>query len=222
MSWHVWCCCWFPFQDPTTGLDNSTELRTEKISQAVTEIWVPQLRQLPVRPPARTVTTIPLQPGGLRGKKLGHPLSWLVIGDGNSTSAYNDPKCLTGSLTAITRHSENDNTPLPLIRERIAHSWAKRLETVRVSHWPITWPIYLPCTVAQEQAHCASNIVSDSHLFHSKSVDLPTSMAIKNLTLKIQGQGHGWGQSLKSQLGSNILSTHILLSPCQSTLLLLW
>ena len=47
-------------------------------------------------------------------------------------------------------------------------------------------------------------------------------MAIKNLTLKIQGQGYGWGQSLKSQLGSNILSTHILLVPCQSTLLFLW
>ena len=27
-------------------------------------------------------------------------------------------------------------------------------------------------------------------------------MAIKNFTLKIQGQGHGWGESLKSQLGS--------------------
>ena len=48
----------------TRGLDNSTELRMEKIRQAVTEIWVPQVWQ----PPARTVTTIPLQPGGLRGK----------------------------------------------------------------------------------------------------------------------------------------------------------
>ena len=46
--------------------------------------------------------------------------------------------------------------------------------------------------------------------------------AIKNLTLKIQGEGHGWGQGLKSQLESNILSTHILLVPWQSTLLLLW
>ena len=34
-------------------------------------------------------------------------------------------------------------------------------------------------------------------------------------------QGHGWGQSLKSQLGSHILSSHILLVPCQSTLSLL-
>ena len=35
-------------------------------------------------------------------------------------------------------------------------------------------------------------------------------------------EGHGWDQSLKSQLGSNILSTHILLVSCQSTLLFLW
>ena len=46
-------------------------------------------------------------------------------------------------------------------------------------------------------------------------------MAIKKLVLKIQGQGHGWGQNYKSQLGSNILSTLILLIPCQSTLLFL-
>ena len=63
----------WPWQCTPTGLDNSTELRMEKIHQAVTEIWVPQVWQPPARPaarpPARTVTTIPLQPGGLRGKK---------------------------------------------------------------------------------------------------------------------------------------------------------
>ena len=62
----------WPWRCTTTGLDNSTELRIEKIHQAVTEIWVPQVWQPPARPPtrpaARTVTTIPLQPGGLRGK----------------------------------------------------------------------------------------------------------------------------------------------------------
>ena len=60
----------WPWQCTTTGLDNSTELRMEKIRQAVTEIWVPQVWQPPARPPARTVTTIPLQPEGLRGKKV--------------------------------------------------------------------------------------------------------------------------------------------------------
>ena len=58
----------WPWRCTTTGLDNSTELRMEKIHQAVTEIWVPQVWQPPAHPPARTVTTIPLQPGGLRGK----------------------------------------------------------------------------------------------------------------------------------------------------------
>ena len=62
----------WPWQSTTTGLDNSTKLQMEKIHQEVTEIWVPQIWQpparLPTRPPARTVTTIPLQPGGLRDK----------------------------------------------------------------------------------------------------------------------------------------------------------
>ena len=40
----------------------------------------------------------------------------------------------------------------------------------------------------------------------------------QNLTLKIQGQGHGWGVNWKSQHGSNILSTHISLIPCQSAI----
>ena len=36
------------------------------------------------------------------------------------------------------------------------------------------------------------------------------------LTLKIKGQGRGWGHSSKSQCGSNILSTHIPFVPCRS------
>ena len=44
---------------------------------------------------------------------------------------------------------------------------------------------------------------------------------LKKLTLKIQGQGHGWGQSQKSQCESNILSTHIPFIPWQSGIPLL-
>ena len=40
----------------------------------------------------------------------------------------------------------------------------------------------------------------------------------QNLTLKIQGQGHGGGECWKSQHGSDILSTHIPFVPCQSAL----
>ena len=38
----------------------------------------------------------------------------------------------------------------------------------------------------------------------------------QKLTLKIQGQGHGWGQNSEWQCESNILSTHIPFAPCQS------
>ena len=38
----------------------------------------------------------------------------------------------------------------------------------------------------------------------------------QNLTLKIQGQGHKWGQSWKSQCGSDIQSTDIHFVPCES------
>ena len=60
----------------------------------------------------------------------------------------------------------------------------------------------------------------DSHPFHSMSIGhpIPEIRLFRNLTLKIQGQGQGWGQSWKSQRGCNILSTHILFIPCQSAL----
>ena len=39
-----------------------------------------------------------------------------------------------------------------------------------------------------------------------------------NLTIRIPGQGHGWGSNLMSQSGSDFLSTHIHFAPCQSVL----
>ena len=41
----------WPWQCTTTGLDNSTEVRMEKIHEVVTEIWVPQIWQPTARPP---------------------------------------------------------------------------------------------------------------------------------------------------------------------------
>ena len=51
----------------------------------------------------------------------------------------------------------------------------------------------------------------DSHPFHSMSIShpIPEIWLFQNLILKIQGQGHGWGQSRKSQSGCNILLTNI-------------
>ena len=47
---------------------------------------------------------------------------------------------------------------------------------------------------------------------------IPALRLFQNLTLKIKGQGHGWGHSSKSQCGCNILSIHILFVPCQSAI----
>ena len=54
----------------------------------------------------------------------------------------------------------------------------------------------------------------DSYPFRSMSIGppIPGIQLFQNLTLKIKGQGHGWGQSWKSQHGSNIQSTHSLTS----------
>ena len=57
--------------------------------------------------------------------------------------------------------------------------------------------------------------------FCSMSIGQPISeiWLFQTLTLKIQGQGNEWGQTaLRSQGASGILSTHISLIPCQSSL----
>ena len=58
----------------------------------------------------------------------------------------------------------------------------------------------------------------DSHPFRSMSIGppIPEIQHFQHLTLKIQGQGHEWGERWKPQHGSNILTTHIPFIPCQS------
>ena len=60
----------------------------------------------------------------------------------------------------------------------------------------------------------------DSNPFRSMSIcpPIPEIQHFQNLTLKIQGQGHGWSGHWKSQSGCNILSTHIPFLPCQSAI----
>ena len=57
----------------------------------------------------------------------------------------------------------------------------------------------------------------DSHPFRSLLIyhPIPEIQLFLNLTLKIQGHGHGWSQSWKLQSGCNILLTHIPFVPCQ-------
>ena len=58
----------------------------------------------------------------------------------------------------------------------------------------------------------------DSHPFRSMSIGHPIPEIRLFQNLKMEGQGHGWGQSWKSQSGRNILSTHIPFVPCQSAI----
>ena len=66
------------WQCTTTGLDNSIELRTDKILQAVTEIWVPQVWQPPARPPTRP----PASPPGPWRQYPSSPEGWGVKSEG--------------------------------------------------------------------------------------------------------------------------------------------
>ena len=67
------------------------------------------------------------------------------------------------STALQTRRSENDNTPQPL------DQWVNS-PFMGQKGWKL---IYLPCTVAHEEVHWSSNIVSNSHLVHPKSINLP-------------------------------------------------
>ena len=50
-------------------------------------------------------------------QKRGHPFSWLYIGDGNSTSVYNDSKYLTSSLTETEPYTAITNQPEGISRK---------------------------------------------------------------------------------------------------------
>ena len=81
------------------------------------------------------------------------------------------------------------------------------------------WPWNSRVKVMNEVTVQSHNVgVTSSHPFCSMSIGppIPEIQRFQNLTLKINGQGHGWGHSLKSQCGSNILLTRIPFVPCQS------
>ena len=75
----------------------------------------------------------------------------------------------------ITRCSENDNTPQPL--DQWTNSRARTpfmgQQVGNCKSFTLTRYLADPCTVTQEQAHHESDIVSNSHLFYSKSINLP-------------------------------------------------
>ena len=89
--------------------------------------------------------------------------------------------------------------------------------------WVMTFSKFGLETVMDEVTVQRHNVVVTSYRltslsFHVNRPPIPEIQHFQNLTLKIKGQGHGWGHSLKSQCGSNILSTHIPFVPGQSAL----
>ena len=106
-----------------------------------------------------------------------------------------------GQHLNLTRRSENDDTPQPLDQWTNSPFIGQQVGNWSICHalWPIRKPIVHPTLYPTH----ISFIPSQSNF------PFPKKMAIKNLTLKIQGQGQGWGQSFKSQLGSNILSDNV-------------
>ena len=130
----------------------------------------------------------------------------------------------TWQLTKWTRRSENDDTPQPLdqrmesplIGQQIGPTGSNCWDTVFAKFDLGKWS---KVNVISRFKSWVQHPV-DSHPFRSMSIDphIPKIQLLQNLTLKIQGQGHRWGQSSKSQCESNIQSTHISFVPCQSAL----
>ena len=86
---------------------------------------------------------------------------------------------------------------------RPSHSWDTAISKVEISRSRSLVRSNLKVTTWVQH-------LVDSHPFRSMSIGhpIPELWLFQNLTLKIKGQGHGWGHSSKSQCGSNIRSTH--------------
>ena len=112
-----------------------------------------------------------------------------------------------------TRHSENDNIPQPLnqwmdspfIGQQVGNCNIDPLLGQCICHAlrPKSKPIFHPT-------------LYPTHICSIQSQSTFAFLKYDYWQLNIQGQGHGWGQSWKSQHGSNIQSTDIPSIPCQS------
>ena len=123
-------------------------------------------------------------------------------------------------LQIKTRRSENDNTPQPQDQWTNSPFIGQQVENCKsftLTHCLVDLlamhhdPMSIPLCIQHHPTHI---------LFIPSESTLPfLSYSNFNIfTLKIQNQGHGWGQSLKSQCESSILSTHIPFIPCQSAI----
>ena len=144
---------------------------------------------------------------------IGHPIPqlWLfqnltlkIKGQGHRWGHTSKSQCGSSILsTHIPFVPCQSGIPFPSYDFLKIWPWKSRVKvigevTVQVTMW-VQYPI-------------------DLHPFRSISIGhpIPELRLFQNLTLKIWGQGHGWGHTSKSHWGCNILSTHIPFVPCQS------
>ena len=102
---------------------------------------------------------------------------------------------------------------------RPSHSWDTAfskfdLENQRWRSW-VRWALKVTTWVQHS---------IDSHPFNSMSIGhlIPEIRLFQNLTLIIQGLGHGWGERWKWRSECNILSTHIPFIPYQCSIFKIW
>ena len=87
-----------------------------------------------------------------------------------------------------------------------------------LKNWPWKSKVKVMGEVKVKSHNVSLTSYINSHPFRSMSFWHPIAelRLFQSLTLKIKGEGHGWGGHWKSQCGSSILSTHIPFVPCQS------
>ena len=106
-------------------------------------------------------------------------------------------------------------TSLSFHVNRASHSWVTTF--FKIWPWKSRVKVMVEVTV-QSHNVCLTSYRLTPLSFQSIGHPIPELRLFQNLILKIKGQGHGWGQSWKSQCASNILSIHIPFVPCQPAL----
>ena len=137
-----------PCQCTPTGLDNSTELRTEKIRQVVTEIWVPQVWQ----PPAR--------PSGLWPYRAS-PEGWWVkmcrLRFAPGKEEWINFSIWNMSVNSFTLESTMFSTFPPYIRRKIIRRANPGIQELRMPGWlcavrwndTLSWKMHLRCLLEE-------------------------------------------------------------------------
>ena len=84
--------------------------------------------------------------------------------------------------------------------------------------WQLQWRFMICGNHNNIKWICWNMLLLRWHLSEAGQCSFCVTVFLKNLTLEIQGQGHGRGQSSKWQSESHFQSTHVPFVPCQSAI----